>query len=85
MDWDSQLPQLGDRVREIVSGYTGVVTGCVRYLWGCEQVLVARADEKGKPESDWFDVGRIEILERAALAPVANVSARGADTPPPVR
>lgn len=81
-----QNPELGDRVREIVSGYEGVVTGTVVYLWGCEQVLVARANEKGKPEAEWFDLGRIEIIEKATLTAVAYESQpNGADVPAPIR
>lgn len=80
----NELPRLGDKVREIVSGYEGVVTGFCEYLWGCEQVLVARPDKDGKPESDWYDVGRVEVLGRNVIAPVTTV-ATGADKPAPVR
>jgi hypothetical protein len=79
-------PQLGDRVREIVSGYEGVVSGYVEYLWGCHQVLVGRADKDGKPESEWFDIGRIEVVEQNFLAPVSPATPHaGADKPAPAR
>jgi hypothetical protein len=85
-------PKMGDQVEDIVSGYSGVVTAFVEYLWGCEQVLVGRADKDGKPESEWFDVGRTRIVTRAALSPVqygegAKSAGKptGADKPAPIR
>jgi hypothetical protein len=85
--WDEDLPQLGQQVREIVSGYLGVVVGQCEYLWGCHQVLVARAAEGVKPESEWFDVGRVEIIEpEKRLSPVNYpVAVAGADVPAPIR
>jgi len=79
-------PQLGDKVEEIVSGYEGIVVGVCEYLWGCQQVLVSRASKDGKPESEWYDIGRIEVLERDALQPVGiALISDGADKPAPVR
>lgn len=78
------LPALGDRVREIVSGTEGIVTGTCVYLWGCEQVLVSRADKDGNPQATWWDMGRVEVLERGVLAPV-TVATTGADKPAPTR
>lgn len=81
-DW----PTLGDKVKEIVSGFEGIVVGTCEYLWGCEQVLVSRADEKGKPDAEWYDIGRVSILARAVLAPVGyDAAPTGADKPAPTR
>lgn len=33
-------PELGDKVREIVTGHEGIATGQIDYLWGCRQFLV---------------------------------------------
>jgi len=68
----SDAPELGDQVKEIVTGYTGVVTGQAEYLWGCVQHLVHFRDQDGKAQSDWFDVGRLEVIEKAALRPVVH-------------
>lgn len=82
-----ERPRLGDRVREIVSDYTGIVTGECVYLWGCEQVLVVRTDEKGKPEGEWFDIGRIEVVEQGAASAIdyGVESSTGPDVPAPIR
>jgi hypothetical protein len=80
-------PALGERVKEIISGFEGVVTGQCHYLWGCEQVLVSRPDEKGKPEAEWYDVGRVLVLADERVQPVAHPGklTRGADKPAPIR
>jgi len=79
--------ELGNKVEDKVSGFTGVVTGIVDYITGCRQALVApRLDKDGKRvDSEWFDVQRLEVrvsgdalnlIERAPATP-------GADTPAP--
>lgn len=83
-------PHLGDKVREIVTGQEGVVTGFCEYLWGCEQVLVARTDKDEKLDNQWYDIGRVEIVERKSLSPVSyatptTAAPKGADIPAPIR
>jgi len=60
---------MGDRVRDIVTGFTGVVIGRTSYINGCEQVLVQpRIDDNGKcPEGLWIDVDRVEVVQKAAV------------------
>jgi hypothetical protein len=90
-------PQMGDRVREIVTDREGVVTGQSEFLWGCRQCLVHYRDEDGKSQSEWYDVGRLSVLERsvveaidyfteAAVAePAERAAHRGSETPPATR
>lgn len=96
-----QMPQLGDRVRDMVSGYEGVVSGYSVYLWGCDTFLVSRADKDGKPEGEWLDAARLEILIEDAVRPIdyergplrvdeieaatPPQRARGGDKPAPIR
>lgn len=80
--------KLGDKVKDIVTGYEGVVTGKLVYVWGCEQACVHFRDQDNKPQSDWFDIGRLEVLESNALRPVVHGgpqlrAVRGGETPPP--
>lgn len=63
-------PQNGDRCREIVTGREGVIVGEIEYLWGCKQLLLSYVDHEGKPDSDWYDVNRLTIIERNALQPI---------------
>jgi hypothetical protein len=59
--------ELGDRVREVVTGHEGPVTGLVEYMWGCHQALVHYRGADGKPETEWYDLARLEILEKSAV------------------
>ena len=48
---------LGDRVRDRVSGFTGVVIARTEWLYGCTRFGVQAEELKdGKPiEAEWFD------------------------------
>lgn len=80
-------PTIGDRAREIVTEREGIITGECVYFWGCEQVLLHFKDEDGKSQSDWYDIGRIELIEAAVLVPIAHegILTAGSDTTPPIR
>lgn len=54
--------QLGIRVKDKITGFTGIVTGTVDYLTGCSQALVAPGlDDKGMiRDSVWLDIQRLE-------------------------
>ncbi len=53
--------KLGDKVKDSITGFEGIVTGIGRYLNGCVLVSVTSTDLKdGKPiESQWFDEQRL--------------------------
>ena len=79
---------LGRKVRDIITGYAGIVTGYVRYLTGCNQVLVVpRIGKDGKRDNgEWFDVQRIvRVGESRIVLPNADVAiaAIGPDAEPP--
>jgi len=82
-------PMLGDKVREIVSGREGTITGQCVYLWGCEQFLLAWPDpaKEGYIESEWYDIARLEVIEPQVMAPIAHegVFVAGPDKPAPIR
>jgi hypothetical protein len=76
---------LGLTVRNRITGFTGVVTGHVEYLTGCNQALVVPPVQDGKlPESQWFDVQRLESTgaERIVLD---NGATPGCDKAAPKR
>ena len=52
--------ELGDRVRDVISGFTGIVTGLARYLYGCERAQVEAETAKDGPKLEWFDVMRLQ-------------------------
>lgn len=65
---------LGCKVRDIVTGFTGVVSSVSFDLYGCVQVVVTpEIDKDGKLENGhWFDAKRLVVLEST---PVMNVPA----------
>lgn len=79
-------PYLGAKVRDRITGFSGVVTGYVEYLTGCNQVLVVPpiGNDGAFRDSMWFDVQRVEIvaLERIVLD---NGATPGADRSAPKR
>lgn len=85
------VPQLGDKVREIVTGNEGVITGESQFLWGCRQVLMHFKDSEGKDQSEWYDEARIAVMSTGHLEAIDHSVTRpasphrGAETPPAVR
>jgi len=80
-------PGLGDKVRDKVTGFTGIVTGRVEYLTGCQQCRV-QPPVKGEGdwvEAQWFDETRLEVIEREAIKVIDDRpdTRLGADALPP--
>ena len=58
--------QMGDEVKDTLSGYQGIAAGFMRYLTGCDQILInpVGVDKEGKlRESHYFDVERVVVIE----------------------
>ncbi len=57
--------QLGDRVKDGITGFSGVVTGIAEYLYGCRRLQVESEKlEGGSPKTEWFDIDRVEPQPR---------------------
>ena len=55
--------KLGQKARDKVTGFEGILTGKAEYLYGCAQYCIVPAAKDGKiGESHWFDEGRIEVI-----------------------
>jgi hypothetical protein len=62
--------QLGDRVRDRISGFEGVVIGITEWLYNCRRPIVqpSTVGSDGKPiETQSFDEPQLEVLESAAF------------------
>lgn len=58
--------QIGDRVRDMISGFAGIVTGKTEYLNGCRQFSVSpeQLDKDGKPiDALWIDEQSLSIVK----------------------
>jgi hypothetical protein len=78
--------QLGFVYKDKVTGFKGVALGHVRYLTGCNQVLLAPGlDKEGKVmESLWFDEQRLTQMASKQIV-LDNSQTPGFDKPAPAR
>lgn len=77
---------LGSRMRDMITGFTGVVTGRAEYISGCAQALVAPAmkPDGSVPASEWFDEQRLERVDDT-LVVLDNGTTPGCDRAAPKR
>lgn len=78
---------LGLTLRDKVTGFTGIATGHVTYITGCDQLLlVPPVDKDGKlQESQWFDTQRCEVLPQGNSVTIDNGEFNGPDKAAPKR
>ena len=79
--------QLGNTYKDKITGFTGVCTGHVEYLTGCNQSLLT---PKAKPdgslsESVWFDDDRVDLVSSKKKVELGVRTAAGFDKPAPKR
>ena len=80
---------LGRTYMDKITGFTGVATGFVTYITGCDQVLLVPSvgDDGKRREGEWWDIVRIEPVESVAdillrADPAAAAMPAGADQTP---
>ncbi len=63
------MVNLGDRVEDKVTGFTGIVTSIVMYLNGCRRIAIqTKALKDGAPiAAQYFDEPQIIVLEKGAI------------------
>jgi hypothetical protein len=87
--------RLGVEAKDIVTGFTGIVTARATYLTGCDQyVLSPGVDDDGKvPEAHWFDENRlvvigpgvVEDMKPAKTKPVSEKKGGPQTNTPPIK
>lgn len=57
--------ELGENVRDRISGYQGNIIGMATYLYNSTDALVlsGRTDADGRPVQEWINIGRLELVE----------------------
>lgn len=77
--------KLRDKVRDTITGYTGIVIARTEWLNGCVRATIQAQELKdGKPiESQTFDVQQLEIVEQHPAA--AEPKRTGGPFPEPSR
>ena len=62
------MVKLGAKYKDIITGFEGIATGAVKYITGCDQILLAPPAKSGsKPDSEWFDVNRISRVGKSIV------------------
>ncbi|MDO8972182.1 MAG: hypothetical protein Q7U74_15920 [Saprospiraceae bacterium] len=71
--------ELGQKAKDKITGFEGIITGRASYLYGCDQYVLSPAvDEKGLIiKGEWFDEGRLEITGTGVNAADVQVEKRG--------
>jgi hypothetical protein len=78
--------KLGQKVKDTITGLSGLVTGRVEYITGCNQVLI---QPPCKPDGDfvdnrWVDEDRLEVIDEAVFA-LPRATSNGPDKAAPRR
>lgn len=77
---------LGCTATDRITGFTGVVTGFCSYISGCSQALLApKAVDNKMQDANWFDVQRLDRVDRVAVIQLDNGDTPGFDRQAPVR
>lgn len=78
---------LGTRVTDKITGFTGVVTGYVVYISGCNQALVVPqvGPDGACRDSQWFDEQRLITDETFEPIVLFNGNTPGCDMAAPKR
>lgn len=65
------MVELGDKVRDKVTGLTGIAVSRHSYLNGCDRIGVQQpVDKDGKlPDAPCFDEPQLEVLDAGVAAP----------------
>ena len=72
---------LGDRARDRISGFIGIVTGRSLYLVGCDHLQLSPetlSDKGDRRDSCWFDAPQLELVDVGAVPPESLIEP---DTP----
>ena len=80
------MVSFGDRGRDIITGFVGVVTGRCEYISGCTQLLLSPmvSGDGAHREPAWFDDQRIEVIETEVVK-LDNGATPGFDKAAPIR
>lgn len=62
--------ELGDRVKDTITGFSGIVTAVAYYLNGCVRICVQPEkikDDGSLIDSEWFDDTQLEIVSKNTI------------------
>jgi hypothetical protein len=74
--------QLGNKIKDLVSGAVGITTGRIQYINGCVQYNIQQpVDKDGKqPDSFYYDQNQLEFVDEGIADKVKSNVAGSPDT-----
>jgi hypothetical protein len=78
-----QSIKLGNQVKDVVSGFKGIVVALIEYINGCDQCCVQPpVDKEGKiPDAQYFDYKRLKIIGKSIQLPMEDTGGPQRDVP----
>jgi len=80
--------ELGIKVKDQITGFSGVVTGRAEHITGCNTYgVIPKVGKDGKIiEANWFDENRLEVIDKKILLlEKTSKKDKGACGNPPIR
>jgi len=75
---------LGNKLRDVVSGFEGIAVSRVQYLNGCVQYcLQAPVKDGARPSGEYVDENQLEFVEAGVSVPAPGTGGPSRDTPSP--
>ncbi len=68
---------LGDKVKDALTGFTGIAVGYTEWLYGCVRIAIEseKLDKDGKPQDElWFDKQRVVLVKTKRASKAKQVS-----------
>ena len=56
------VESLGCKAKDVISGFTGVITGQANYLAGAPLVQITSASTTKDQDPQWYDPTRVQVL-----------------------
>ena len=70
--------ELGVRAKDKITGFEGIITSRITYLYGCDQYgIVPTVVDNKIGDGQYFDEGRVEVLGRGILPEEVQVDKKG--------
>ena len=70
--------KLGQKAKDKITGFEGIIVARVEYLFGCDQYGVSPEAKDGKVNDTlYFDEGRMEIIGSGVLPEEVRVEKKG--------
>lgn len=69
----TNVVELGDKVRDVVTGFEGVVASWQKHMHGCDRLVVdpTKLGDDDKPLDGWvLDIMRLTLVEKGILAAI---------------